>query len=59
MLPALGLGVFQTPMDETRDAVGSAHGVGYRHTHVTLERFGREIPEAGRPRVVRLPGHHI
>src|SRR5436309_3955502 len=28
---ALGLGVFQTPPDETRDAVSSALGAGYRH----------------------------
>jgi diketogulonate reductase-like aldo/keto reductase len=30
-LPALGLGVFQTPPDETRDAVAAALGAGYRH----------------------------
>jgi diketogulonate reductase-like aldo/keto reductase len=30
-MPALGLGVFQTPPDETRDAVRSALDVGYRH----------------------------
>jgi diketogulonate reductase-like aldo/keto reductase len=34
-LPALGLGVFQTPPDETREAVRAAR-----------EAFGREIPEA-------------
>jgi diketogulonate reductase-like aldo/keto reductase len=30
-MPALGLGVFQTPPDETRDAVQAALGSGYRH----------------------------
>ena len=31
-LPALGLGVFQTPPDETRDAVRAALGSGYRRS---------------------------
>jgi len=61
-LPALGLGVFQTSPDETRDAVQAALGSGYRHIDtaaaygnerqvgpepdaITLEAFGREIPE--------------
>src|SRR5271157_1265073 len=30
-MPALGLGVFQTPPDETRDAVRAALEAGYRH----------------------------
>jgi diketogulonate reductase-like aldo/keto reductase len=30
-MPALGLGVFQTPPDETRDAVRAALATGYRH----------------------------
>src|SRR5579859_3224436 len=30
-MPALGLGVFQTPPDETRDAVSAALQAGYRH----------------------------
>jgi diketogulonate reductase-like aldo/keto reductase len=30
-IPALGLGVFQTPEDETRDAVTAALAAGYRH----------------------------
>jgi diketogulonate reductase-like aldo/keto reductase len=30
-MPALGLGVFQTPPDETRDAVRAALDTGYRH----------------------------
>lgn len=30
-MPALGYGVFQTPPDETRDAVAEALRVGYRH----------------------------
>jgi diketogulonate reductase-like aldo/keto reductase len=31
-LPALGLGVFQTPAEETRAAVEAALAAGYRHT---------------------------
>ena len=30
-MPALGLGVFQTPPAETRDAVRAALEAGYRH----------------------------
>jgi 2,5-diketo-D-gluconate reductase A len=30
-IPALGFGVFQTPPDETRAAVGAALAAGYRH----------------------------
>ena len=76
-LPALGLGVFQTPPEETRVAVETALADGYRHVDtaaaygnerqvgeaaidglatgrrggpepdaITLETFGREIPEA-------------
>jgi hypothetical protein len=49
-LPALGLGVFQTPSDETRDAVRSALDTGRRGgpepDAITLEAFGRDIPEA-------------
>ena len=46
-LPALGLGVFQTPPDETRDAVRAALGVGYRHID-TAAAYGneREVGEA-------------
>jgi diketogulonate reductase-like aldo/keto reductase len=40
-LPALGLGVFQTPPDETRDAVRSALDVGYRHID-TAAAYGNE-----------------
>src|SRR5947209_9039052 len=40
-LPALGLGVFQTPPDETRDAVGAALGAGYRHID-TAAAYGNE-----------------
>jgi hypothetical protein len=31
-MPALGLGVFQTPPDETRDAAQAALGSGYTST---------------------------
>src|SRR6476646_6424479 len=40
-MPALGLGVFQTPPDETRDAVRSALGSGYRHID-TAAAYGNE-----------------
>jgi diketogulonate reductase-like aldo/keto reductase len=46
-MPALGLGVFQTPPDETRDAVRSALDAGYRHID-TAAAYGneREVGEA-------------
>ncbi|GAA3625716.1 aldo/keto reductase [Microlunatus ginsengisoli] len=40
-LPALGLGVFQTPPDETRDAVTAALDAGYRHID-TAASYGNE-----------------
>jgi diketogulonate reductase-like aldo/keto reductase len=40
-IPALGLGVFQTPPDETRDAVGAALNAGYRHID-TAASYGNE-----------------
>ncbi len=40
-LPALGLGVFQTPPDETRDAVSAALEAGYRHID-TAAAYGNE-----------------
>ena len=40
-MPALGLGVFQTPPDETRDAVRSALAAGYRHVD-TAAAYGNE-----------------
>jgi diketogulonate reductase-like aldo/keto reductase len=46
-IPALGLGVFQTPPDETRDAVTAALDAGYRHVD-TAAAYGneREVGEA-------------
>src|SRR3954454_5592612 len=46
-MPALGLGVFQTPPDETRDAVRAALGSGYRLID-TAASYGneREVGEA-------------
>src|ERR1700761_9725118 len=46
-LPAIGLGVFQTPPDETRSAVAAALEVGYRHID-TAAAYGneREVGEA-------------
>jgi diketogulonate reductase-like aldo/keto reductase len=99
-LPALGLGVFQTPPEETRVAVETAFADGYQQIDtaaaygnerqvgeairnsglerpeeiaaidgldtgrrggpepdaITLETFGREIPEALKPPPVRLAG---
>ena len=40
-LPQLGFGVFQTPPDETRDAVAEALRVGYRHID-TAAAYGNE-----------------
>jgi diketogulonate reductase-like aldo/keto reductase len=40
-IPALGLGVFQTPPDETRDAVRVALDAGYRHID-TAAAYGNE-----------------
>ena len=46
-MPALGLGVFQTPAEETRDAVRAALDAGYRHID-TAAAYGneREVGEA-------------
>jgi len=40
-IPALGFGVFQTPPDETRDAVRAALDAGYRHVD-TAAAYGNE-----------------
>jgi len=40
-MPALGLGVFQTPPEETRDAVRAALSEGYRHID-TAAAYGNE-----------------
>jgi diketogulonate reductase-like aldo/keto reductase len=46
-LPALGLGVFQTPPDETRDAVRAALETGYRHVDTAAAYANeREVGEA-------------
>src|SRR3954453_11014051 len=46
-MPAIGLGVFQTPPDETRAAVAAALDTGYRHID-TAAAYGneREVGEA-------------
>ena len=48
-LPAIGLGVFQTPPEETRDAVRAALDLGYRHID-TAAAYGneRQVGEAVR-----------
>jgi diketogulonate reductase-like aldo/keto reductase len=40
-IPALGVGVFQTPPDETRDAVRATLDAGYRHID-TAAAYGNE-----------------
>jgi hypothetical protein len=40
-IPAIGFGVFQTPPDETRDAVTAALSAGYRHID-TAAAYGNE-----------------
>jgi diketogulonate reductase-like aldo/keto reductase len=40
-LPVLGLGVFQTPAEETRAAVEAAISAGYRHID-TAAAYGNE-----------------
>ena len=46
-MPSIGLGVFQTPPEETRSAVVAALGIGYRHID-TAAAYGneREVGEA-------------
>ena len=48
-MPPIGLGVFQTPPDETRSAVAAALATGYRHID-TAAAYGneREVGEAVR-----------
>ncbi|MGX1274648.1 aldo/keto reductase [Streptomyces phaeoluteigriseus] len=52
-MPALGLGVFQTPPDETRSAVTAALELGYRHID-TAAAYGneREVGQAVRASAV-------
>jgi diketogulonate reductase-like aldo/keto reductase len=46
VMPAIGLGVFQTPPDETTDAVASALETGYRHIDTAAAYFNeREVGE--------------
>src|ERR1700712_937729 len=48
-MPALGLGVFQTPPDETRDAVRAALTAGHRHIGAAAAYGnGRQVGEAVR-----------
>ncbi|MER7183382.1 aldo/keto reductase [Streptomyces hyaluromycini] len=54
-MPALGLGVFQTPPDETRAAVTAALDLGYRHIDTAAaygneREVGRAIRESAVPR---------
>jgi hypothetical protein len=52
-MPALGLGVFQTPPDETRDAVRAALDIGYRlidtaAAHGNERQVGEAVHASGR-----------
>ena len=65
-MPAIGLGVFQTPPDDTTAAVAEALRLGYRHIDTAAAYFNeREVGEglrrAGIPRDVvrRLPRRHV
>ncbi|MCX4460570.1 aldo/keto reductase [Streptomyces sp. NBC_01728] len=54
-MPALGLGVFQTPPDETRAAVTAALDLGYRHIDTAAaygneREVGQAIRDSGVPR---------
>jgi diketogulonate reductase-like aldo/keto reductase len=55
-MPGVGLGVFQTPPDETRAAVQAALSVGYRHIDTAAiygneREVGEAIDSSGIPRV--------
>jgi len=54
-MPALGLGVFQTPPDETRTAVADALDLGYRHIDTAAaygneREVGQAVRDSGVPR---------
>src|SRR5436190_12104821 len=54
-MPSIGLGVFQTPPDETRAAVAAALDTGYRHIDTAAaygneRQVGEAIATAGVPR---------
>ncbi|BBY29270.1 aldo/keto reductase [Mycolicibacterium sediminis] len=54
-IPAVGLGVWQTPPDETERAVGAALAAGYRHVDTAAaygneEGVGRALAASGLPR---------
>ncbi|WP_130442003.1 aldo/keto reductase [Kribbella rubisoli] len=54
-MPALGLGVFQTPPEETRAAVAAALDLGYRHVDTAAaygneREVGQAIHDSGVPR---------
>lgn len=53
-IPALGLGVFQTPFDDTSGAVTAALDVGYRHVD-TAAAYGNERAVGDG---IRRSGHH-
>src|SRR4051795_1772509 len=54
-MPALGLGVFQSPPEETAAAVEAALRVGYRHVD-TAAAYGNERPGGAGGRGAAGPG---
>ena len=55
-MPAIGLGVFQTPPDATTAAVEEALRLGYRHIDTAAAYFNeREVGEGLRRCVAALP----
>lgn len=57
-LPALGLGVFQTPPDQTRTAVETALSLGYRHVD-TAAVYGNEREVGQAVRASGLPREEV
>lgn len=54
-MPAIGLGVFQTPPEETREAVKAALATGYRHIDTAAaygneKEVGQALADSGVPR---------
>jgi 2,5-diketo-D-gluconate reductase A len=59
-IPALGLGVFQTPPEQTRAAVETALAAGYRHIDTAAaygneRQVGEAVQSSGLERVGSLP----
>jgi hypothetical protein len=55
-MPSIGLGVFQTPPDETRSAVSASLGIGYRHIDTGAE--GQHTSTLEDPTMVKIADSH-